>query len=190
MIGKDLTGMNTITATLGQVNFLYIVWIFFVFFVLHEFEEWNIDQFEHEHFEGIPSAATNRSAHMWILFISLAGLLWCVIATALGSPTVAAWIILPAVAVMLQNAIQHIVWSVYFRMYAPGVISAALLLIPSGSYLFARALRQGYLPIWYEMVLVMFIAVGVAQTIRAGNKMTPFIRAINNLGIWFSNRIG
>ncbi len=127
---------------------------------------------------------------MWIGFISLVGLIWCVIATILGNPIIAAWIILPAIAIMLQNAIQHIVWSVYFRQYAPGAISATLLLIPLGSYVFVRALQQGYIPIWYAIVWVAFIAVGFAQTVKAGNKMTPFIRAINNLGIWLSDQIG
>lgn len=181
--------MSTIAAALEQISFLNLLWIFFGFFVLHEFEEWNIDQFEHEHFEGIPPTATDRSARMWILFVSLVGLIWCVIATAPGSPAIAAWVMLPAIAIMLQNAIQHIVWSVYFRKYALGTISAALLLIPSGSYVLARALQQGHIPIWYATVWVAFVAVGFAQTVKAGNKMTPFIRAINNLGIWLSNRI-
>ena len=65
--------MSTIARALGQIGFLNVLWIFFVFFILHEFEEWNIDQFEHEHFEGIPPAATDRSARMWILFICLRG---------------------------------------------------------------------------------------------------------------------
>lgn len=181
--------MSNMAAALGQISFLNILWIFFAFFVLHEFEEWNIDQFEHKHFEGIPPAATDRSARMWILFISLVGMIWCVIATVPGSPAIAAWVILPAIAIMLQNAIQHIVWSVYFRQYAPGMISAALLLVPSGSYVLARAVQQGYIPIWYAAVWVAFVVVGFAQTVKAGNKMTPFIRAINNLGIWLSDRI-
>jgi hypothetical protein len=188
--GKDLMTMNIIASALGQISFLNIVWIFFAGFIVHELEEWNIDRFEHEHFEGISPAATDRSARLWILFISLVGLVWCTVATLPGSPASAAWIILPAVAVMLQNALQHVIWTVYFRQYAPGVISAALLLIPSGSYLFARALQQDYIPVWYAIIWAAFVIIGFAQTVRAGNKMTPLIRAINNLGIWLSNRIG
>ena len=181
--------MSNFETTLEQIGFLNLLWVFFAFFVLHEFEEWNIDQFEHKHFESIPPAATDRSARMWILFISLVGLIWCVIATAPGSPTIAAWVILPAIAIMLQNAVQHIVWSLYFRRYAPGVISAALLLIPSGSYILTRALQQGYIPVWYAAIWTLFIVAGSVQTVMAGKKMTPLIRAINNLGIWLSDRI-
>ncbi len=182
--------MSTFATALEQVNFLNILWMFFAFFVLHEFEEWNIDRFEHKHFEGIPPAATDRSARMWIGFISLVGLIWCAVATIPGSPAVAAWVMLPAIAIMLQNAIQHMVWSVYFRQYAPGVLSAALLLVPTGYYLFARALHQGYIPIWYAAAWAVFVAAGFVQTVLARNKMTPLIRGINNLGIWLSDRIG
>lgn len=31
--------------------------------------------------------------------------------------------------------------------------------------------------------------VGFVQTVKAGNKMTPLIRVINNLGTWLSDRI-
>jgi hypothetical protein len=181
--------MSNIVTALEQISFLNISWIFFAFFVIHEFEEWNIDQFEHQHFEGLPPAATDRSARMWIVFISLVGLIWCAVATVPGNPTIAAWIFLPAIAIMLQNALQHIYWSYYFKKYAPGVITAALLLIPFGCYVTVRAIEHGYLPIWYAVVWAVFVLMGFVQTVKAGNKMTPLIRTINNLGIWLSDII-
>jgi hypothetical protein len=126
---------------------------------------------------------------MWIAFVSLVGLIWCAVATLPGNPTIAAWIFLPAIAIMLQNALQHIYWSYYFRQYAPGVITAALMLIPLGCYVMGRAIEREYVPTWYAAIWVAFIMVGFAQTVRAGNKMTPFIRSINDLGIWLSDRI-
>ena len=181
--------MSNIVTALEQLSFLNMLWLFFFIFVLHEFEEWDIDQFEHKHFEGLSPAATDRSARMWIVFISLVGLIWCAVATVPGNPTTAAWIFLPAIAIMLQNALQHIFWSFYFRQYAPGVITATLLLIPFGCYVIARAIEQGYLPIWYVAIWAAFVLMGFAQTVKAGNKMTPLIRTINNLGIWLSDRI-
>ncbi|RPJ23587.1 MAG: HXXEE domain-containing protein [Chloroflexi bacterium] len=181
--------MSSIVTDLEQISLLNLLWIFFFIFVLHEFEEWNIDRFERQHFEGLPPAATDRSARMWIGFVSLVGLIWCAAAALPGNPRIAAWIFLPAIAILLQNALQHIYWSWYFRQYAPGVITAALLLIPAGCYVIARAIEQGYVPTWYVAVLAALIMIGSAQTIRAGNKMTPLIRTINNIGIWLSDRI-
>jgi hypothetical protein len=45
-------------------------------------------------------------------------------------------------------------------------------------------------PGWYAAVLAASVLLGFAQTIRAGDRMTPLIRAINTIGIWISDRIG
>jgi hypothetical protein len=181
--------MSHVLTALEQIGFQGTWWLFLFAFVLHEAEEWNISKFEHRNFEGLPSAATDRSARMWIAFISVVGLIWCAVATLPGNPTIAAWVILPAIAIALQNALQHVYWSFYFRQYAPGVITSVLLLIPLGCYVIARAVQQGYVPIWYAAVLAVLPVLGLAQTVKAGNKMTPLIRAINNIGITLSERI-
>jgi hypothetical protein len=90
---------------------------------------------------------------MRIAFICTVGLIWCTAATLPGIPSLAAWVFLPAIAVALQNALQHAFWSVYFKQYAPGVITAVVLLIPIGSYVAAWAVRQGYVSVWYAAAL-------------------------------------
>ena len=170
-------------------SFLQTIWLFYIVFVLHELEEWNIDQFEHRNFVGLPPAATDRSARMWIAFVCLVGLVWCAVATIPGSPSLAAWIILPAVAIMVQNALQHVIWSAIFRQYSPGLVSAVVLLIPLGSFMIARAVQQGFVPVAYAVVCAALVVIGSAQTILAGNKMTPLVRAINILGIKLSEKI-
>jgi hypothetical protein len=187
--GKDALKMSTIVTALEGTSFLSLLWIFYCVFVLHELEEWNIDRFERQHFAGLPPAATDRSARLWIGFVSLVGLLWCALATLPGDLALAAWIFLPAIAIMLMNALQHVFWSFYFRGYAPGVLTAALLVIPSGCYLAAQALAQGYAPGWYAALLAAAVLLGLAQTVRAGDRMTPLICAINDVGIWISDRL-
>lgn len=181
--------MSNNLTVIDQIGFLNMLWIFFFIFVVHEFEEWNIDQFEHKNFEGLPPEATDRSARTWIVFVCLVGLIWCAGATLTGNPTIAAWIFLPAISIMFQNGMQHIYWSFLFKQYTPGVITAALLMIPFGFYVSVRAIEMGFVPIWYAAVWAAFILAGFIQTVRAGNKMTPLIRNINALGIWLSNRI-
>ena len=77
-----------------------------------------------------------------------------------------------------------------FQAICTGVITAVLLLIPLSCYVAARAVQQGYVPILYVAVWAVVLVLGLAQTVRAGNKMTPFIRAINNIGIMLANRTG
>jgi hypothetical protein len=181
--------MNTILTALESLNFLTALWLFLIAFVLHELEEWHITEFERRNFVELPPTATGRSARMWIAFICTVGLVWCAAATLPGIPAIAAWVFLPAIAVMLQNALQHVFWSVYFKQYAPGVITAVVLLIPIGGYVAAWALRQGYVPVWYAVALAGLVVGGLVHTVRAGNRMSPLIRAIYNLGFRLSEKL-
>jgi hypothetical protein len=180
--------MSTLFSQLMSMNFTTFIWIFFLVFVIHEFEEWNIDRFEHRNFVDFLPEATDRSARLWIGCIVLLGLLWCIMATLWGNSTTA-WLILPAISIMIQNALQHLFWMFYFHKYAPGVVTAVCLMIPLGCYIITFATLQGLIPLWYVMICVSFIIIGFIQTIRAGNKVSPLIRGINKIGIWLSNRI-
>ena len=187
---KGKMKMSSLATVFEQMTFVTVLWLFYCMVVMHEFEEWNIDQIEQKHFEGVPIAATDRSARMVIAFVSMAGLIWCSIATFSGDPTLAAWIFFPAIAFMLLNALQHIFWSFYFRKLAPGVITSALLIIPFGSFVVIRAIGQGYVPAWYAVALGVVIILGFAQTAISGSRMTALIRSGNQIGIWLSDRIG
>jgi hypothetical protein len=181
--------MGTILSVLENLNFLSALWLFLLAFVLHEAEEWNITRFEHRNFVGLPPAATEKSARMWIVFICAVGLVWCAVATVFGSPTIAAFVFLPAIAMAMGNALQHVYWSAYFRQYAPGIITAVVLLIPLGTYVIATAVQRGYVPIWYVAVWGALIGFVLVQTVRAGNTMTPFVRAVYKIGFGLSERL-
>lgn len=181
--------MSNIMNILGQIPFTTGLWLFYGLVVIHELEEWNIDRFERKHFEGLPAAASDCSARMVIAFVSAVGLVWCSIAALSGDPTLAAWIFSPAIAFMLLNALQHIFWSFYFRKLAPGAVTAALLIIPMGSFLTARAIGQGYVPGWYAAVLGIVIILGFTHTVISGSRMPALIRYGNRIGIWLADRI-
>jgi hypothetical protein len=180
--------MGTLVIQLFTLPFTTYIWFFFFVFVIHELEEWNIDRFEHRNFVNFLPSATDRSARLWIGLIILIGLLWCSISSLLGN-SAGAWIILPAISIMILNALQHIFWLFYFRQYVPGLITAISLLIPLGCYIIIFAIIQELIPIWYALFWTIIIFIGFAQTIKAGNKMTPLIRTINEIGIWLSERI-
>jgi hypothetical protein len=180
--------MENILNTLDSLNFLKAMWLFPVAFAIHEAEEWNIMKWYYRNYTNLPPSS-NRGARTWIIFVSLIGFIWCGIAVLSGNPTVAAFVFLPAIAFAIQNSFQHIIWTFYFKQYAPGIITSIFLLIPIGSYLIIRAIQHGYVPIWYATIWSVFIVIGLVQTIRAGNQMTPPIRAIHHLGNKLSDMI-
>lgn len=175
--------------SIEHLDFLSLLWLFLIFFVIHEAEEWNISEFERRNFVGVPSTVTKKNARMWIGIICVVGFVWCAAATLSGNPTVAAYVFLPAIALVLGNALQHVFWTFYFRQYSPGLITAVLLLIPLGGYLVARAVQQGYAPLWYVAAWVVPIVLLVVHTVRAGNEMTPPIRAVYYLGNWLAEKL-
>jgi hypothetical protein len=174
--------------TLDKLGFLTVLWLFPVAVTLHETEEWNILRWYRRNFQDLPPL-TDASARMWIVVFSLVVLLWFATASLTSSPSVAALVTLPAIALMVQNGLQHIFWLLSFRRYAPGVITSVLLIIPLGSHIAIRALRHGYAPTWYVALLVALILPGLVQTVRAGDRMTPQLRAMHRLGIKLSNWI-
>ncbi|MEW6403274.1 MAG: HXXEE domain-containing protein [Chloroflexota bacterium] len=114
--------------------------------------------------------------------------LWTGTAILPGNPTVAAFVLLLAFGLMLQNALQHIYYLFYFRRYAPGIVTSVLLLIPTIAYLVTRAVQQGYVPIWYAILLVVLLIPNLVQTVRARNTMLPSFQAIHKLGAALAKR--
>jgi hypothetical protein len=180
--------MRTFIFQLSSLPFTAYIWVFFLVFVIHELEEWNIDRFEHRNFIDFLPSATDRSARLWIGLIVFIGFILCLIASLLGNSS-GAWIILPAISIMILNALQHLYWLFYFRQYVPGLITAICLLIPLGCFIIIFAIIQEIIPAWYALIWTIIIILGFIQTIRAGNKMTPLIRTVNEIGIWLSNLI-
>jgi hypothetical protein len=174
--------MSNIFSLLEHFDFLSMLWLLLIAFVIHEVEEWNITEFERRNFIGVPPTVTKRNARMWIGIICTVGFVWCAAATLPGNPTVAAYVFLPAIALALGNAVQHIFWTFYFKQYAPGLITAVLLIIPLGCSIVVMALQQGYASLWYVAVLAALIVIPLFHTVKAGNEMTPPIRAIYGLG--------
>jgi hypothetical protein len=175
--------------TAEQLDFLSMLWLFLIAFVIHEVEECNITEFESRNFVGVPPTVTKKNARVWIGIVCVTGFVWCAAATLPGNPTVAAYVLLPAIALAMGNAFQHIFWTFYFKQYAPGVITAVLLIIPLGSYIVVTAIQQGYTSPWYIAGLAGLIVVLLFHTITAGNEMTPPIRAIYGLGNWLAEKL-
>lgn len=179
--------MSEILAMLQGLDFLIALWLFPIAVAVHEIEEWNIVRWYEQNFIDLPRL-TDKGARAWIVFSSIVGFLWTGIAILSTNPTVAAFVLLLAFALMLQNALQHIYYLFYFRRYAPGIVTSVLLLIPIISYLVAKATQQGYVPIWYTILLVVLLIPNLVQTVKAGNTMLPSLRAVHKFGAALAKR--
>lgn len=174
--------MNNLGTFTGQIGFLAWLWIFVTAFAIHELEEWNILHWYQRNFVDL-SPSTHKAVRLWIGFVILIGIAWCSAATLPGNPVFAAYVFLSAIAVLMQNALQHVYWLFYFKQYAPGIITAVFYLIPFGAYIAARAVWENLVPIWYAATLIILIIPGLVQTAKAKNRMTKPIRAIHQVGI-------
>ena len=174
--------MDNILTTINSIDFLTGLRIFVIAFAIHELEEWNILRWYQRNYVDIPPS-TNKAVRVWIAFVVLVGFIWCAVATLPGNPVFAAYVFLPAIALAMQNAFQHVFWLFYFRQYAPGIITSIFCLIPFGIYLIIRAVGQNFVSIWYVGFLMLLLIPGLIQTVQAKNRMTQQIRAIHHLGI-------
>jgi hypothetical protein len=164
-----------------MIDFSNVLWLFPVVFALHEFEEWNVVAWYRRNYVDLPPM-TDKSARAWLVFISIVGFLVSAAVILPGNLTLAALIILAAAAVIFLNALQHVYWLFYFKQYAPGVVTSILLLIPYISYLAVRSVQQQVVPLWYVVAWLIFVVTGLVQTVKAGNTMTPAIRAVHKAG--------
>jgi len=174
--------MGSIFVTLSQIDFLTWLWLFVIAFALHEIEEWNILRWYQRNYVDLPPS-TDKAVRVWIVLVILVGVVWCAVATLPRNPTFAAYMFLPAIAVAMQNALQHVYWLFQFRQYAPGIVTAVFFLIPLGAHLALRTVWQNYVPVWYVVIFALLLIPGLIQTVQAGNRMTKQIRAIHHLGI-------
>jgi hypothetical protein len=131
--------MNNVFASIAQINFLSLLWIFVITFALHELEEWNILRWYQRNYVDLPPSS-HKAVRTWIVFVILVGIIWCAVATIPGDPVFAAYVFLPAIAVAMQNALQHIFWLFHFKQYAPGIITSVFCLIPLGIYVAVRVI--------------------------------------------------
>ena len=117
------------------------LWLATAAMAVHELEEWNIAAWGARNFSnhtGISDYA------IWIGLVIITALLvtWIYLATRLKSPLAITLVAFPAIALIaMGNALQHVTWTILFSEYAPGVVSAVLLVIPASSIAMWRMLQ-------------------------------------------------
>ena len=94
------------------------------------------------------------------------------------NPKFAAFLTLPFfVFLSFGNVLQHIYWSFYFRTYAPGVITAVLLVGPVVIGLTVKAIRGKLIPWWYAAILYLLVVPTMVSTVRSGIHLPPMLES-------------
>lgn len=170
---------------LDRMSFLTGIWLLPFAAAVHEAEEWNILRWEQRNFANLP-AKTNASVRTFLVFFTLFGFLWTALAALPNNPKIAAFVLLPFAWGAFLNALQHLFYTIYFRQYAPGVITSVVLYLPISGYLTIRAIQENLVPAAYVVVLVALTILGLIQTMKAGNTFIPAFRTFSRFGMALS----
>lgn len=159
-----------------------VLWMLGFAFVLHEAEEWHLVSWCGAHFEPGP-AFTDREARTLLVLFALLGFGLTVVSMRLLSLRRALLVLLPFfVAILLGNALTHVFWLFYFRAYAPGVVTSALLIVPLALYLVREVLARRLVPAAYVWFLLALALVQPAGAAWAGATLSGPQLALQHLG--------
>lgn len=145
--------------SIDPVPFRVLLWLVPVFFMLHNMEE---APFMESWSKRLPlkihPTVTTRQFVAAVMFLTIGGFLLTYASLEwLPAPT-GYLLILGMQSILFVNAfIPHLVTTIRFRLYSPGVVTAVLITIPFSIYLFQRAFAERIL-IWEHFWLLLGIA--------------------------------
>jgi hypothetical protein len=166
---------------LSGLKFQRLIWLLPCGWLLHEAEEWNILAWYQRYWVDVPQMEPGV-VRVGLGLVGLVGLVWTFIGTLAGSPKFAAFFVLPFFTILaFGNAVQHIYFVYKFQAYAPGVVTAVILVIPSVLFLTYLAVRQELVSWWYAAAIYLPAIPAVVTAVQAGNKFPSVIREIYGL---------
>jgi hypothetical protein len=145
--------------TLNAIPFRVLLWLVPVFLMLHNMEE---APFMERWSKRLPlkihPTVNTRQFVVAVAFLTLGGFLLTYASLEWLPASIGYFLILGMQAILFVNAfIPHLVTTIRFRLYSPGVVTAALITIPFSIYLFQRAFAEQILT-WEHFWLLLGIA--------------------------------
>lgn len=144
---------------LNTISLRTMLWLVPVFFMLHNMEEAPfMEQWSKRLPIKIHPTVTTSQFVIAVVFLTVTGFI-VTFASLTWLPTSTGYLlILSMQAVLFVNAfVPHLLATLRFRLYSPGVVTAVLITIPFSIYLFQRALREQVLS-WSQFWLLLGIA--------------------------------
>ena len=169
--------MNNI---LGFTSVYNYIWMIPVLFSIHEVEEWNILRWYKKYYRNLPES-TNTSIRIHIIIFSIASFLLTFLAYAARETFLFSLIIVFLSCFILQNFIQHVIWTLQLKTYSPGLATV----VPCVLYvLFVNVLFiQNGLIILPFYLMVLLVVPPVIRTMNVKGEMTKDIVHVHHFFI-------
>ena len=166
------------------------LWLVAGAMAVHELEEWNIARWSARNFTN-HLGISDYAIWVGLAFITIVFVSWIFAATRLQNPLAISFVALPAVAlVAVGNSVQHVTWTFLFSEYAPGVVSAVLLVVPASVHAMWRMLQvRRLLLLPFGACAVLWVAASV-QISQAGRVMQPFQVVLQRFCISLATALG
>ncbi len=149
------------------------LWLFLCGFVAHEFEEWNLVEWQLRNFSPDPGFSAHQS-RVLLTLIATAGVFFAAPCIYFLSERAALRVLIPLFVIpILGNALTHIAWLVLFGSYASGVVTSILILTPIAAYLIWISYVDFYLPRVLLAILVLLALIPAICAIHAGRTISP-----------------
>ncbi|MEN6463369.1 MAG: HXXEE domain-containing protein [Syntrophomonas sp.] len=173
----------------GKIDLRKLIFVFPFIACLHELEEWNILAWHSRYNTNVPSDVTDANLHTIFILISVMFFIWTFISLLPKNKRTTAYIFFPLMAIGFVNGIEHLIWSIEFRVYAPGFIFGFLFEIPLILYIAFRIFKENLVAPWYSIAFGVLVVFGVVNLFLLGNELDPVIRSAMNFSKMFSDLI-
>lgn len=147
---------------------------------LHELEEWNILPWHRKYNTNVPSDVTNLDLRTIFILISIFIFIWTFISLVPKNKKTTAYIFFPLISLSFINGIEHLIWLIEFKVYAPGFIFGFLFEIPLIIYIAFRILKENLIAKWYSVVFGVITVFGIVNLLLLGRELDPIIRGAMN----------
>lgn len=165
---------------LGFKHVLNYVWLIPIIFSIHEFEEWDILKWYKKYYKNLPES-TNTSVRIHIVTLSIASFFLTSLAYILNGTFLYSLIVAFLSAFIFLNVFQHIIWTVQFRAYSPGLITGIISIIVV-LFVNIELVQNTHLnPLFYSIIVLTIVP--IRGTLRANGEMTAEIRKVHNFFI-------
>ena len=149
---------------LDEISFVRLLWGVPILLAIHNLEEAPfMEKWSKELGLPIHFAISTRQFIWAVTLLTVAGFVITYIGVNTTKQPIGVWAVLEIQTIMFVNAfVPHLVASLRFQKYNPGVVTALFLNIPFSMYLFQRAMQEGMISwgvFWVLLVIAPFAAI-------------------------------